>query len=440
MDVKIETLSSVKKQLSFEVGADQVNAEIEKAYQKIGRTAKIKGFRPGKIPRHLLEQYYGPQMEEQVLSKLINDSYFKALANNDIRAIADPQIVESGTLEKGKPFSYTAQVEVKPEIEVRDYQGLPLIREELLVNDKVIDDRLVEMQASRAEMQVSERTQAAKGDFVTIDFEGSVNGELFPGGQAKDHVLELGSGSFIPGFEEQVVGMARGEERSLNVTFPEEYGNKELAGKAAVFRVLLKEIKEKVQPLLDDEFAKGFGLESLSELREKLTSSYQVQESERIKGDLRDRLVQALIERNPIEVPEVMVDKQLEYMLDNLRKRFQSQGMTLEMLGLSDDVFRSKYRETAVRQVQGSLLLEGISRQEKVAVEEGEIDDKLVEIAQMANAPVDAVKNYYARDEARRSLVSQIIEEKTIQLLLDQARITEVSKDQLPDNDAHTKE
>jgi trigger factor len=440
MDVKIETLSSVKKQLSFEVGAEQVSAEIEKAYQKIGRTAKIKGFRPGKVPRHLLEQYYGPQMEEQVLSKLINDSYFKALAQNDIRAITDPQIVDSGTLERGKPFTYTAQVEVKPEVEVRDYQGLSLVREQLLVDEKTIEDRLTEMQGSRAEMQVSEREHAANGDFVTIDFEGSINGELFPGGQAKDHVLELGSGSFIPGFEEQLAGMARGEERSVEVTFPEAYGNKDLAGKPATFKVLLKEIKTKVQPPLDDEFAKGFGLESLSELRERLTDNFQAQEKERIQGDLRDRLIQALIERNPIEVPEVMVDKQLEYMLDNLRKRFQSQGMTLEMLGLTDDVFRSKYRETAVRQVQGTLLLEGVARQEKVAVEEGEIDGKLVEIAQMANAQVDAVKNYYARDEARRGLVAQIVEEKTIQFLLDKAQIAEVSKDQLPGNDARTKE
>jgi trigger factor len=440
MDVKIETLSSVKKQLSFEISAEQVGAEIEKVYQKIGKTAKIKGFRPGKVPRHLLEQHYGPQMEEQVLSRLINDSYFKALADHNIRALSDPQIVDSGTLEKGKPFTYTAQVEVKPEVEVRDYQGLALVREQLLVDDKTIDDRLTEMQASRAEMQISDREQAANGDFVTIDFEGSVDGELFPGGQAGDHVLELGSGSFIPGFEEQVVGMARNEERAIEVTFPEEYGNKDLAGKPATFKVLLKEIKGKVQPPLDDEFAKGFGLESMGELRERLTANYQAQEKERIQGDLRDRLVQALVERNPIEVPEVMVDKQLDYMLDNLRKRFQAQGMTLEMLGLTDDVFRSKYRETAVRQVQGSLLLEGVARQEKVAVEDGEIDGKLVEIAQMANAPVDAVRNYYARDEARRGLIAQIVEEKTIHLLLDQAQITEVSKDQLPGDDAQKQE
>jgi trigger factor len=440
MDVKIETLSSVKKQLSFQLDAEQVNAEIEKAYQKINKTAKIKGFRPGKVPRHLLEQYYGAQMEEQVLSRLINESYFKALADSDIRALTDPQIVDSGTLEKGKPFTYTAQVEVKPEVEVRDYQGLALVREQLLVDDKTISDRLTEMQASRAEMQISDREQAVSGDFVTIDFEGSVDGEIFPGGQAKDHVLELGSGSFIPGFEEQIAGMARNEERSIAVTFPEEYGNKDLAGKQAVFQVLLKEIKGKVQPLLDDEFAKGFGLESMGELRERLTTNYQMQEKERIQGDLRDRLVQALIERNPIEVPEVMVDRQLDYMLDNLRKRFQAQGMTLEMLGLTDDVFRSKYRETAVRQVQGSLLLEGVARQEKVAVDEGEIDGKLIEIAQMANAPVDAVRNYYARDEARRGLVAQIVEEKTIHFLLDQAQITEVSKDQLPGDEAQTKE
>jgi len=431
MNVRIEDVSSVKKKLSFEVGAEKVDAEIGKAYQKIAKSAKVKGFRPGKVPQHLLEKYYAPQMEEQVLNRLINDSYFKALVEHRIAAVSDPEIVESGTLEKGKPFSYSAQVEVKPEVEVKDYQGLALQKEKFEFDAKIVEERLEEMRAGRAEMVATSRDEAAAGDFVTIDFEGFVDGTPFEHGKADDYQLELGSGSFIPGFEEQLQGMKRGEEREVQVTFPENYGSAELAGKPATFRVVLKEVKEKTLPALDDEFAKGFGVESLSELKEKIEESYRRQETSRIEGDLRERLVAALVERNPVEVPETMVAGQLDYMLQNIRNRFRSQGMTLEMLGMNEESFKSMYRETAVKQVQGTLLLEGIARQESMKVENDEIDGKLAQIAEMSNAPLDAVRKYYGSDENRRGLIAQIVEEKAVQFVLEQAKVEEVEKEQL---------
>ncbi len=365
MDVKVEDISSIRKKLSFEVGAEKVDSEIEKAYRKIAKSAKIKGFRAGKVPRPVLEQYYAPQMEEQVLGRLINESYFNALSEHGIPAVSDPEIVESSSLEKGKPFSYEAQVEVKPTVEARDYQGLSLKKEKFEPDSAVVDSRLEEMRANRAQMEVSAREAAAEGDFVTIDFEGFVDGEPFEGGKAEGYVLELGSGSFIPGFEEQLAGMKRGEEKEVSVSFPEEYGNKELAGKPAVFRVTLQEIKEKVLPALDDEFAKGFGLESLEELRSHIEEDYLQKEKNRVEGDLRERLVNALVERNPVEVPDAMVESQLDFMLKNVRNRFQSQGMSLEMLGMTEESFRQMYRQTAVRQVQGSLVLEAVGRQEE---------------------------------------------------------------------------
>lgn len=441
MNVQVEEISSIRKKLTFEVAAEVVDTEIRNAYRKIAKTAKVKGFRPGKVPQSVLEKYYAPQMEEQVLGRLINDSYFKALVEHRIAAIADPEIVENSPLEQGKPFSYEAQVEVKPEVEVKDYTGLALQKEKLEFDDKVIDERLEEMRTGRAQMEVTTRKKARTGDFVVIDFEGFVDGEAFEGGSAKGHVLELGSGSFIPGFEEQLEGMKREEERDVEVTFPEEYGNKELAGKPAVFKVALSEIKEKVLPKLNDEFAKGFGLETLAELREKLEESYRTQETNRVDGDLRERLMTALIERNPIEVPEAMVGRQLDYMYENISGRMQSQGMSMQMLGMTEESFRPMYRDTAVKQVQGSLILEALARQEEVKVEDGEIDGKLEEIAKMANAPLEAVQKHYAGDDARRGLVSQIVEEKVVQFLLDKATVEEVDKEQLaPAEPAEEKE
>lgn len=431
MNVRIEDVSSVKKKLSFEVGADKVDAEIGKAYQQIAKSAKIKGFRPGKVPQHLLEKHYAPQMEEQVLNRLIKDSYFKALVEHRIAAISDPEILENSPLERGKPFSYSAQVEVKPEVSVKDYQGISLQKEKFEYETKIVAERLEEMRAGRAEMAVSPRDEARTGDFVVIDFEGFVDGTPFEHGKADDYQLELGAGSFIPGFEEQLAGMKRGEEREIQVSFPENYGSKDLAGKPATFRVVLKEIKEKALPELNDEFALGFGLASLAELKEKIEENYRRQETSRIDGDLRERLVGALVERNPLEVPETMVASQLDYMLQNIRNRFQSQGMTLEMLGMNEDSFKSMYRETAVKQVQGSLLLEAVARQEQFKVEAAEIDDKLQQIAEMANAPLEAVRKFYGSDEKRHGLIAQIVEEKSVQYLLSQAKIEEVAKEQL---------
>lgn len=431
MTVKIEEINSVSKRLSFDVPAEQVNSEIAAAYKQIAKTAKIKGFRKGKIPMPMLEKYYQPQMQEKVFSRLINETYFKALAEHKVAAISDPKITESGVLEKDQVFSYSAEVEVKPEVTVRDYTGLTIEKEQFAADPQVVEKRLENMQSSRTEQRVTDREEARKGDFVTIDFKGFVEGEAFAGGSAEGHVLELGSGSFIPGFEEQLEGVRRDEEKTIEVIFPEDYGNQELAGKPAVFQVTVREIKEKVLPELNDEFAKGFGVDSLAELKEKLQQDYLLQEKNRIEGDLKERLMTALIEKNPIEVPETMVEHQLDYMMQNIKNRMQSQGMSLEMLGMNEESFRQMYRDTAVKQVQGSLLLEALTRQEQLGLEEAEIDEKIERIAEMANAPVDAVKKYYNGDGMRDQLVGQILEEKAMEFLLEKSQIKEVPKEQL---------
>lgn len=431
MNVKVEALSSVKKKLSFEVPAEKVDTEINKAYQKIARTAKVKGFRPGKVPQAILEQYYAPKMQQEVVTRLINDSYFKALSEHKIPAVSDPEIFESGSLERGTAFVFEAHVEVKPDVEAKDYTGLSLQKEKIILGDQVIAEQLEQMRNSRSQLNVATRDEAQVGDFVTIDFEGFADGEAFAGGSANDYVLELGSDSFIPGFEDQVIGMKRGGTAEIKVTFPEDYGNKELAGKPATFSVTVKEIKEKVIPALDDEFAKEFGFESVDELTANVKENYEKQELNRAESDLRERLIGALIERNPVEVPEAMVSSQLDYMLENLQRRLQGQGMSLQMLGMTDDSFKKMYRETAVRQVQGNVVLEAVALQEELKVEDNEIDGKLEEIAAMAHTSLDAVKKYYANPSARQDLTAQILEEKAIELLLSKATIEEVDKEQL---------
>lgn len=427
MIVKVEDVSSIKKKLVFEVAPEKVDKEIGRAYKKIGKTAKVKGFRAGKVPESVLEKYYGAQMEQEVLTRLINDTYFKALDENDIFAVGEPNIVDSSGVNKGEAFTYEAEVEIKPAVTAKDYTRLDLEKEKFVAESKVVDERLEEMRVSRAQIEVSRRKKARSGDSVVIDFEGFVDGEAFDGGKGEDYLLELGSGSFIPGFEEQLTGLQRGEAKDVEVSFPDNYGQADLAGKPAVFKVVLKEIKEKVVPELDDEFAKGFGVETLDALKEELQKSYETQEKNRVENDLREKLVTALIERNPIEVPEAMIAKQLDYMFENISNRMQSQGMSVAMLGITPENFRENYRETAVEQVSGNLILEAIGHQEGIHADESEIDAKLEEIATMANAPLETVKKYYATAEARSGLMAQITEEKVIRFLLESARVKEVA-------------
>ncbi len=427
MNVKVEDVSSIKKKLIFEVASEQVDIEIHRVFQKIGKTAKVKGFRAGKVPESVLEKYYGAQMEQDVLSSLINDTYFRALQEHNIPVVGEPNIVESSGINKGEAFTYEAEVEIKPEVTAKDYTKLSLEKEKFVADPKAVEGQLEEMRTSKAQLEVTKRKKARKGDSVVIDFEGFIDENAFAGGKGEDHVLELGSGSFIPGFEEKVIGMQREDAKDVEVSFPEDYGQAELAGKPAVFKVVLKEIKEKVVPNLDDEFAKSFGVDTLDELREQLKTSYETQETNRVENDLREKLVSILIERNPLEVPEAMIAKQLDYMYENITNRMQSQGMSPERLGITPESFRENYRTTAIEQVSGNLILEAIGRQESIVADETEIDAKLEEIATMSNAPIDMVKKYYAGPEARSGLMAQIAEEKVVGFLLESAKVKEIA-------------
>ena len=431
MNTQVEDLSSVKKKISVEVDADQVNEEITSVYAKIARNAKLKGFRAGKVPMRLVKQYYAGQMEQEVIGKLINDTFFKAISDNEIAAVGEPAIQDSGELSEGKTFTYEFHVEVKPEVENPDYSNISLKKEIYSFDDSIVDSQIEQMLDSRTQKEAVARDDVQQGDFVTLDFEGFVNNEAFEGGAATDHELEIGSGSFIPGFEDQLIGMKRGEEGEVTVTFPEEYGSDTLAGKDATFKVSIKEIKAKVVPELTDELAQEFGADSVEDLRAKIGENYAKQEKHRIEEDLKERLMAQLVERNPIEVPESMVERQLDFMHQNITGRLKSQGMSLAMMGLNDEAFRTMYRDTAVKQVQGSLLLEGVGSAENISVDAGEIDTRLEEIAEMANAPLEEVKKYYSSEEARKGLLAQIEEEKVITYLLGQAEIKEISKEEL---------
>jgi trigger factor len=430
MQVNIELLSSVKKKLNFEIPVERVNAEIEKVFEDIRKRATLPGFRKGKAPKSLLEKHYQGQIEGDVIKNLFSESYFKYIQDNKIFPVAYPEI-ESDDLVKGEPFKFSAVVEVFPEVKVHTYEKLAVKREKFTPDAEVVEKRLQQMRESMAQLQpVEDGRSAQTGDLATIDFVGYLDGEPFANGAGTDYRLELGSGSFIPGFEEQVAGMNVGEEKRIALKFPENYHSKELAGKDVEFAVTLKELKAKELPELTDEFAKEFGeFQTLEELRAKIQETYLKQENDRIDHEFKDRLVLALVEANDFEVPGALVEKQLAMMLENTQRRLQLQNLSMEMMGMDEARYREQFRGMAEQKVKGSLLLDSLAEQEKITVGDEELEARVRQMAADSGQDYERIAAFYLKNsQARENLLEQVKEEKVIALLCETAVVDEVDR------------
>lgn len=428
MVINVENVSPVKKKISFEIPSDRVDREIEKVYAEIRKNAAVRGFRKGKVPQAIIEKYYSDRMEADVLKNLINETYFQALLEKKIFPVSQPSF-ESDTLTPGQSFKYSVTFETAPDIVLNDYIGLEVEKRKLKPDEKVIDSRIKELQEGMAQLKaVEESRPAAMGDFTVIDFKGFLDGVPFERGEANDYSLQLGSGHFIPGFEEQLVGMSVGETKEIAVTFPAEYGTSELAGKPVIFKVTLKEIKEKELPALDDDFAKQFGpYENMEQLRARIAEVFEKEEAQKIDSELRERIVKALIAKHEFEVPEAMVEKQLSTLVENMKNTLARQNLTFEKIGQSEQLVRSQARSVAVSQVKGSLLLAAVAEKEGIEVGESELEEKIRDIAAQANKDYELLQSFYESNPyAKDTLVMQLREDKVIDFLLQNAKVTEV--------------
>jgi trigger factor len=427
MQVNVEQLSSVKKKLNFEISVDRVKAETQKAFAELRKRAVVPGFRKGKAPEGMIRQQYQGQVQSDVMKNLFNDCYFKYVQDNKIFPLGYPQS-DAEEFVEGAPFKFSAVIEVFPEVKADNYEGFNLVREKFVADENAVAARLEQMRDNMSHLEpLAEERPAQNGDQVIIDFEGYVDGALLDGGSATDHALELGSNSFIPGFEEQVAGMKVGDKKRIALAFPEQYHSAELSGKPVEFEVTLKEIKVKVVPELDDELAKDFGdFENLADLKAKVAENIEKQEKERIDRDFKDSLVKQLIEKNDFEVPETMIERQLNSMLENAKQRLQYQRMTLEMMGLSEESYKQQFRAVAADQVKGALLLHEIAQKAGVTVAESDVDSKLRQVAEETGQDFDRISNYYKQNkDARSGLEEQIKEEKVIELITAKAQVVE---------------
>lgn len=430
MQITVEELSPVKKKINFAVPAERVSLEIDKAYDKIRKKANVKGFRKGKAPLSFIEKHYSDAMAEDVLHVLFNDSYYKALMDNKLVPASHPML-ESDAVTRDQELKFSATVEVVPEIKSVDFKGLKVAKERYVDDPAKVEARLEQIRDNMAQfVPAGEGHAAALQDMVVMDFEGFLAGQPFAGGKGEGSQLVLGSGNFIPGFEDQIVGMKSGDAKEITVTFPEEYHAKELAGEEATFAVTIKEIKIREVPALDDDFARELGdFESMDQVRERLKETIEKQEMERIEADFREQLLNALVERNPLEVPESLVERQLEMMLENSKKRLESQRLSLAMMGLDEEQYKAQFRDVAVQKVKSSLLLETLARLEEIKVGEDDIDAQLKKMADESGQDYSRLKDFYTTNrQANESMTGYLLDEKVFSLIAESAEVTDAVK------------
>lgn len=398
MTVKWEKLEGNTGVLTVEVSAEKVNEGLTAAFNKVVKTVNVPGFRKGKMPRPMFEKRFGVEsLYQDALDILLPEAYGNAIDEAGIEPIDRPDI-DIEQMEKGKELIFKATVQVKPEVTLGDYKGLEVEEFDTTVTDEDVAKELETLQNRQAELVVKEEGTAELGDTVVIDFEGFVDGEAFEGGKAENHSLELGSGSFIPGFEEQLVGVATGESKDVEVSFPEEYHAAELAGKPAVFKVTVHEIKGKELPALDDEFAKDVDeeVETLDALKEKIRTRLEDSKKHEAEHNLRDSLVEKAAENAQVDIPEVMVTNEVNRMLQEFEQRLQMQGMNLELYfqfsGQDENALREQMKEEAVNRVRVALTLEAIVKAENIEVSDEDVNAELEKMAGMYNMTVDNIK------------------------------------------------
>ncbi|MDR4435969.1 trigger factor [Bacillus tequilensis] len=408
MSVKWEKQEGNEGVLTVEVDAETFKTALDDAFKKVVKQVSIPGFRKGKIPRGLFEQRFGVEaLYQDALDILLPVEYPKAVEEAGIEPVDRPEI-DVEKIEKGESLIFTAKVTVKPEVKLGDYKGLGIEKDDTAVTDEDVQNELKALQERQAELVVKEEGAVEEGNTVVLDFEGFVDGEAFEGGKAENYSLEVGSGSFIPGFEEQLVGLEAGAEKDVEVTFPEEYHAEDLAGKPAVFKVKIHEIKAKELPELNDEFAKDIDeeVETLAELTEKTKKRLEEAKENEADAKLREELVLKASENAEIDVPQAMVDTELDRMLKEFEQRLQMQGMNLELYtqfsGQDEAALKEQMKEDAEKRVKSNLTLEAIAKAENLEVSDEEVDAELTKMAEAYNMPVENIKQAIGSTDAMK--------------------------------------
>ena len=432
MNCKVEKTEKANEiKLEITVEAEKFENAMKRVYFQNAKYFNIPGFRKGKAPMNIVEKYYGAQIfYEDAFNDVATEAYDEVLKENKIEAVSRPE-VDIIQMEKGKDLIFTAVVQTKPEVELGKYKGIEIPKIEYKVEKKDIEHELGHMQEHNSRLITVDDRPLDNGDTATIDFEGFVDGVAFDGGKAEGHELEIGSGAFIPGFEEQLVGMKIDEEKEIKVTFPKEYFSKDLAGKEAMFKVKLHEIKKKELPELDDEFAKDVSeFDTLAELKKSIKERLEKNNEQRTKYETEEVAIKAVCEKVKIDIPSGMIELEIDNMLKDFEQRLAYQGLNLEqylkMIGKTEEETRKEYEPQAIEAIKSRLVLEAIIKAEKIEASEEEINAKMEEMAKNYGKKVEELSE---NENLKNYLKEGIESEKALEFIVKNAKYTENKKE-----------
>ncbi len=437
MQFTVEDISSVKKTLHIEIPKDEVNRELDKAYNQLKKSAKIKGFRPGKVPRSVLERMFKKDVHADVSSKLIQNSFIDVIKQTELKVVGNPDL-QPPELTIDSPYKYQATIEITPEIADIDFRGLKLQRTRYQASDGEVDIQLKSLQKNMAKYEkISDNRSVRDGDFVLIDFEGSKDGAPVPEFEkAENFNMQIGKAVISEDFDRQLVGMQTGDSKALKIQFDKDHPNEKLAGQEITFQVMLNEIRQEILPPIDDELAKKAGpYETLDDLKKIIMENLKQGYEKRMEQELNEQVFAELIARTDFEVPDALVEMELQGIIEEAERSFAYRNISLEEMGLSRETIAEKYRDTALKQVKRHLILDKIIDQETLSLSDEELEDGLREMAENFNQPLEEIKKYYGQNPDKLEFFKHtLLEKKAIKLIIDSGII----KDVKPEADAKT--
>lgn len=427
MEVNVEDVSSLTKKMTIVLPQDYVSTQMDTEYNKLKSDVSIKGFRKGKVPRKVLEKNYGPKIQYDVAEKMIQETYYDALEKVDVDAVVHPEI-KSQNFDDAGTFTYEAEVDVRPQFELGDYKGLEVEQPEITVTDAEIDDALEAMRKQAAPLKSVEDRAVEENDIVVVDFQGYHNGEPMKQVVGDNYSVDVGSGRNGKEFEEKLIGLKKGEEATQEIEFPASFANPVLADKKVEFKINVKDIKERVLPELDDEFAKDAGEEfnTLEDLKKHISDTRRKEKETAQEGDFTDKLMLKLLERHDFEVPRRLVAYEIDALVKELEGNLERQGMTLESAGMNREALAEQYKDAAEKRVRGDFVLKKIGEKEEIKLENEDIDAGFQRIADQYNMPVNEVKKYFQNRDDLLPFMNELLSEKILKFLKNEAKIKEV--------------
>ena len=418
MQVSVETTSNIERRMTIGVPAQEIDQAVQKRLQETARTVKMNGFRPGKVPMRVVKRRFGDSVRQEIVGEVMRDNYIKALQEQDINPAGWPKF-EPKTMEEGKDLEFVAIFEVLPEVELGDFSKISVEMPKAEIADKDVDTMIDNLRRQQATMKSVKRKSKNK-DVVLIDFKGTVDGEEFEGGAAENHKLTLGSGQMIPGFEKGIVGGKAGEELEIEVTFPEDYQNEDLAGKPAKFDIKIHDVQEPQLPELDAEFFKKFGIDAEDEatFREEVQKNMERELKQAVSNKVKNDVVEGLLESTELEVPTALVDQEIDRLRQDAVQRF---GGQVDFQQLPKEIFE----EQARRRVKTGLLFQEVVKQNDLKADPAKVDEKIQEIASTYEQPEEVVAHFNSSPEQKQQIESSVLEDAVVDLILDQAKVKE---------------